>query len=95
MPHSVSMRQSMCSACASHHGQQQDPGMVLEEVPIRQLSRALHQEQQAAGGAICTPEAELCETPTGKTTYRKTNSCFRHVLCTCALLPLTWICSQD
>lgn len=34
----------------------------------KQPLRALCQEQQAAGGAICTPEAELCEELTGKPT---------------------------
>lgn len=46
-----------------------DPGVVLEEVPIRQPSHALHQEQPAAGGAICMHETELSD---GPPTYRKT-----------------------
>lgn len=46
-----------------------DSGLVLEEVPIRQPSHALHQEQPAAGGAICMHETELSD---GPPTYRKT-----------------------
>lgn len=57
--------------------------MALEEEPIRQPSRALHQKQQAAGGATCTPGAELWEEFTGKPT-----NIVRCVLCMpCSLSP--------
>lgn len=42
-------------------------------MPTRQPSHALHQEQRAAGGAICTREAELCD---GPPTYRKTSGVY-------------------
>lgn len=90
MPQHDPSLSSVRSASASHRGQQQDSG-TLEEVPIRQPSSAMCQEQQAAGGATSTPGAELC----GGLANLQENQLTRQACTLRALLPLTWICSHN